>query len=536
MIGISLRFPAGRFHATPWGRHVNEGIPEWPPSPWRIIRCIIFTWKMKYPSADESQIRSLLESFIHPPNFYLPPAASGHTRHYMPWYKKGPNDKTLVFDAFVSLDKASEAAVLWPDAALDESQREILSKLLENVGYLGRAESWCEARLLSEADAAEYAAKINCFPLNGSPPNGEFDIVRMLLPDPAAAFSNEHTKNRCDPAWHLCMETALLHEERWSDPPGSKWTPYLRRKDCFQPDSKRAVRSTRRERNMQAARYVLDSTVLPLVTETITLAEQTRRTLMGIYGRMFPQEDGTKGRSDIFSGKTADKRPLEGHCHAYYLPTDEDQDGRLDHLTVFTPQGFGRREIQALDKFRSLKREENLPELKLLLVGLGRVDDFQNLNVPIFQKQRIWRSITPFVLSRHPKKKKSGKLRLRENGLQIDGPEDQMLLEWKRRQELDPSLPDIKSLDVLEGLELKKYRSLRWIEFRRWRSRKPAPPVSLGFGFQITFSEPVAGPIVLGYGCHFGLGLFAPCEEGSNHGRGNERHFPTRLDSRADAE
>ena len=25
MISIELRFPAGRFHGTPWGRHVNEG-------------------------------------------------------------------------------------------------------------------------------------------------------------------------------------------------------------------------------------------------------------------------------------------------------------------------------------------------------------------------------------------------------------------------------------------------------------------------------------------------------------------------------
>ncbi len=31
MIEIAFRFTAGRYHATPWGRHVNEGVPEWPP-------------------------------------------------------------------------------------------------------------------------------------------------------------------------------------------------------------------------------------------------------------------------------------------------------------------------------------------------------------------------------------------------------------------------------------------------------------------------------------------------------------------------
>jgi len=33
---------------------------------------------------------------------------------------------------------------------------------------------------------------------------------------------------------------------------------------------------------------------------------------------------------------------------------------------------------------------------------------------------------------------------------------------------------------------------------------------SRGFGFEVVFSEPVRGPIALGYGCHFGLGQFVP--------------------------
>jgi len=40
VIAISFKFPAGRYHATPWGRHVNEGAVEWPPSPWRILRAL----------------------------------------------------------------------------------------------------------------------------------------------------------------------------------------------------------------------------------------------------------------------------------------------------------------------------------------------------------------------------------------------------------------------------------------------------------------------------------------------------------------
>jgi len=35
-------------------------------------------------------------------------------------------------------------------------------------------------------------------------------------------------------------------------------------------------------------------------------------------------------------------------------------------------------------------------------------------------------------------------------------------------------------------------------------------PDRLGSFWRLTFPEPVAGPLALGFGCHFGLGLFKP--------------------------
>jgi hypothetical protein len=34
------------------------------------------------------------------------------------------------------------------------------------------------------------------------------------------------------------------------------------------------------------------------------------------------------------------------------------------------------------------------------------------------------------------------------------------------------------------------------------------PPVDCGFALRLRFAEPVRGPLCLGYGSHFGLGLF----------------------------
>src|SRR5437870_10916889 len=99
-ISISLTFPAGRFHATPWGHHVNEGLPEWPPSPWRLLRALVATWKRKCvdePEAGET-LPSALAKLTAPPLIHLPPASVSHTRHYMPLRFPDQGDRTKVFD------------------------------------------------------------------------------------------------------------------------------------------------------------------------------------------------------------------------------------------------------------------------------------------------------------------------------------------------------------------------------------------------------------------------------------------------------
>src|SRR5215211_4425771 len=102
-ISVAIRFPTGRFHATPWGHHVNEGLPEWPPAPWRLFRALVAVWKRKLAGVPlvRDHIESLLTALAsQPPEFHLPPATLGHTRHYMPLGSTDANKRTKVFDAF----------------------------------------------------------------------------------------------------------------------------------------------------------------------------------------------------------------------------------------------------------------------------------------------------------------------------------------------------------------------------------------------------------------------------------------------------
>src|SRR5271155_5507766 len=105
---IRLTFPGGQYHATPWGRHVNEGVPEWPPSPWRLLRALVAVWKRTCPDVPEQTVKRILTALAAPPRFSLPPIIVAHTRHYMPLGKKSPKEITgggtsLIFDTFASV-------------------------------------------------------------------------------------------------------------------------------------------------------------------------------------------------------------------------------------------------------------------------------------------------------------------------------------------------------------------------------------------------------------------------------------------------
>ncbi len=514
MTTVALRFPAGRFHATPWGRHVNEGAPEWPPSPWRLLRSLIAVWKMRSAELSEDEVRPILEALATPPEFLLPPAALAHTRHYMPLgLKKEVEQRTKVFDAFISVERDRELLVSWPDIVLDDPQREILARLLDRLGYFGRAESWCEARLVDSDTAHEPA---NCRPLgdDAAPAAGE-ELVRVLCPDPASAFSDEHVRAKkkrpvYEPCWNLAIETAQLHAEKWSDPPGSHWVTYVRRSDCFHP--RPAVRVRRAARPcMQVARYALDSNVLPLSTVTLPFAETVRSALMSRTPNREP--------SAVFSGKDADGLPLQGHGHAYFLPADEDGDGRLDHVTVFAREGFGEREVHAIDQLRMLKSGGDEHEVRLLLMAIAKADQ---LKAPLLGPACEWVSLTPYIATRHPKK----------NGVRADPLE---LLNDPRRfvkQDLRRELarlserlglpaPEIDSLLDDAGvfrLEPSQWASgargptRRALEFKRFRSRKRTDDGGrrLSGFFKLHFPQPVSGPIALGHSAHFGMGLFMP--------------------------
>ena len=225
-----------------------------------------------------------------------------------------------------------------------------------------------------------------------------------------------------------------------------------------------------------------------------------------------PPPNAGRVSSEVFSGKSISGEPLrDDHSHAYYLPTDEDRDGRLDHITIYAVGGFGVNEIRAIDAIRSLSFGEG--KLSLLLVCLGHVADVEHS--PLFGSSRVWESATPFLATRHPKSR--GRKRDRPELLRQENVpaflSEVFREEWGRlaHRRLDLPSPNLIKVKPIRQIGPKQLVPL---QFHRTRlkpgddgNRRPAT------GFLLRFPEPVSGPISLGHSSHFGLGLFVRATE-----------------------
>jgi CRISPR-associated protein Csb2 len=193
------------------------------------------------------------------------------------------------------------------------------------------------------------------------------------------------------------------------------------------------------------------------------------------------------------------------------MPTDEDGDGIIDHFTVAVESGIGGDELLAMNRLITIRSRGGEVALRMLLMWIEFPGRPHDMSAPLGEKARIWRAVTPFIPTRHYKKRGSKK--------DVCAMED--FAEVVLREELARrGFPEPSAAHPLPRCELWDHqkrtttgRSLSWLEFRRERvygaGRKGLHP---GGGFVIHFPEPVQGPIAVGYGCHFGLGLFAPAE------------------------
>lgn len=523
MIAISFTFPARRYHATPWGRHANEADVAWPPEPVRILRALIATWWRK---ADRDRFpKPLLNSLVdelaaEPPVFRLPDAVHAHIRTYMPT----PTEKKLVYDAFLRFGEDREVIVAWPGVTLAPELQALAEHLLERIGYLGRAESWAEGCLVPGWDGvfnawphvADAATSENVVPV---------DVATPLTPAAWRAV-REHLAGTLDDtkkskrivaatlpeilAEALAVDTSEWQRAGWSSPPPLQKLVYDR--PPLDPPPTRRSRprfvSQSQPGRQEVARFVLAGRPQPRIEQTLMIAEILRWALMSGAG-VPPVE---------FSGRD-ENGPLRddpSHGHAFYLPEDADSDGLIDHLTIYCRLGFSTEARRRLDRLTRLwwehgraddDDERGRKEWRVALESVAVPADFANAS-RLLRCASIWEAVTPCLKSRFDKRRPKTFEAL------VETYRVQLLTEWQNRYPdkpvpsiepmIDPGRPGHFAAPLGPGGNLRG--TLAFARTRAGRGGRQ-PDVTGGF-FRLVFDRPVEGPIALGWGAHFGLGLF----------------------------
>jgi CRISPR-associated protein Csb2 len=522
MLAIAFTFPAGRYHATPWGRHVNEADVAWPPDLWRITRALIAVWHRKLDPArfPRECLHELLARLAEgePPSFRLPESAiHAHSRHYMP----GKGDKrTLVFDAFARVADDDPVVIAWPGLALDAPQTDMLDALLENLGFLGRAESWVDAR------RSPAVVDFNCVPAAESldRETGEVtgEIVRLMAPNPPESYRTFRSEKlaavgiKLDPSGRppklkpdqkkllttlpddwlnaIAVETGELQAAGWNAPPCARTVSYRRPLRALRTTAPKVVRKPaiiRSNATITTARFVLYGKPVPRIEDAVRIGEALRAAAMGRAKRLL----GPDALPTLLSGH--DLGENNRHAHAFWL-ADSNRRGEIEHILVHAPGGLCPKAMRVLTGLQQIRRGEGEP-LRLMLEGFGTASLFDRVT-SLTGESAVWRSATPYLHPWHLKKRE-----MRNQEATAAAILDQLRREWRAR---DPERPDIVDVRELPSIEYSG-RVVRPLHFHRFRRKNGlVQPDTLGRVLELRFTRPVRGPVALGFACHFGLGLF----------------------------
>jgi len=231
--------------------------------------------------------------------------------------------------------------------------------------------------------------------------------------------------------------------------------------------------------DITALRWKLHGPRGPSRSQTLLLAEASRAAIIASGSRQ-----GLARWPDSFHG------PASGgaHDHAHWLPADRDGDGWIDHLLLFAPSGIPLELLPLLCGCHRVFFERGLEwELRPVWMGIPPPDG-------IFSTALVWRTVTPYVTPRRVRRAAGGERAALS-------PEGQMRWELQQRGWPMPTkvkcLPDQPHEDLASSFVVTT------------RTRR-APPYAVRSFAEVVFPHAVRGPLTLGFGAHFGLGLFAP--------------------------
>ncbi|MFN7925865.1 MAG: type I-U CRISPR-associated protein Csb2 [Bryobacteraceae bacterium] len=441
MFAIEVQFLTGRWCA---GSARDRGEAEWPPHPARVFSAMVAAYA-ETGMGDDAE-RALLWLERQPaPEIHVPAAgkASDHTVFVPTNYVDKFGVHTKQPREFPSVPVEEPVYFIWRDSEPSAEVRKTLDEITARVPYLGKSRSPALVRLVDEAPASTHR------------------------PTPQGPL-----------ALRVAREGRLEELRRLWD--AGRWYPFA--------PQERYGEATKAKLPVQT---VFDEMVVlrhaggpPLPIEaTLTLTNAFRRALLSHFGGESKAPALLHGHAD------------EPHCATVALPFTggEHADGRLMGCGVVFPVA-----CDPIQRRRVLVAVEAVAELGIALnreLGRWKVEPTDDtLGSGSTLKPETWkwlakkfRSVTPILLDRYPKKRL---------------PPEAILLESCQRAGLpEPVMIEHSPHSMVQGVPpVNKFRLQR---------EKDEPP-RWAVHADIEFAEPVRGPVILGAGRFFGLGLMRP--------------------------
>lgn len=378
--------------------------PVWPPAGYSSLPV-----DPKADSADEIPIlrlTHLLEALAPTPSIWLPKTSGGHTRQYFPIHEAGmvKNTGSAVFDTFATISKSQPLLFHWPETGLNERQELDLRLILKRMTYFGRAESWSQAQ--AHTSGPEQVEGVVIEALNRTHwrcaciedherPEGieyrDYTLERRLAPKQdirkeAIALlprtkSSEGKERKDDDVFakivalessDLLLLRCLLREsgqdirDGLERPIGTRWVHYAVPRAIYDVPRPKPRARGRTSEAVNLVRYALNTAnvnraILPPLTDTLLVADRFRAAIMALRGEP----------SWNLSGHEANSTPIRDNDHASWWPMDEDRDGFIDHVMVWTPTAFESCDIDALRSVTRIRQRGGRPDLLVTPTFLG---------------------------------------------------------------------------------------------------------------------------------------------------------------------
>ena len=454
--------------------------PEWPPSPWRLLRGLAAAWfDANPPPVTEAERDDLLQALgrVSPPVMWLPPVSFVEIPYYQPIVESGKQKRVLHFDHFAVLSEGDDQDACFCfeyDIGLSDRQRSTLARLLARMTYLGRAES--RARLSLAETPSEHLRKVS--PADA---RSTSDGIRRRVLVTRDTFHATDLWAALPGGGHLVQATIQEGRRR---PPNTNWIDYTLPSVLIRPElARRQATTSEQHPRVAMVRFGLFRRVPIRLQELVRVAREVRDQAC----RNFETETG--GPSRRLTGRKADGCVATGHQHAFWLPEPDMGTGYLHRCTVWLPDGasgIDQRELDAVLGVHRLFRDDDYP----ILAVAERVIE----TCPKRTASRRWRSLTPFLASLHSRP-----------GRRDVTPSERL---GRMVEEITGASPRVTwtsgpgSMGRLTMVRAHLYHRGKW----RWTRRAAA-------WFDLEFDHPVVLPRPLGADAHFGLGRFVPVPE-----------------------